>query len=127
MRYYNKNDDHEDVQQELYEIIKHKKKFERVFLFVWLIIFFVNALFLSAILWIVLWLFDSINFLATVSVVCTSYISSALILAILRAYQRIERMEMHALTIQNEVLKIKELIEEGRRRSWFTHAYAVSI
>ncbi len=117
MRNYNKNDDHEDVQQELYEIIKHRKTFGRVILFVWPIVFFLNALFLSAILWIVLWLFDGINFLAAVSVVCTSYISTALLSATGRVYQRIERMEIHALTIHNEVLKIKELLEEARRRS----------
>lgn len=61
MRFHETLEDHEDVQLEMHDIVKDRKKFVQTFWFVWPVALLANAAVLSAIFMVVRWIFDDAN------------------------------------------------------------------
>ena len=104
-------DDHEDVQLEMHDIMKDKGSHQGAYWYRMAIIFVVNAAALTAIWWVVSVAFSSSGQLVAMMLICTAYICAVLGLAIDRMQRRVDRMEMHALTVHNAVLQLREQIE----------------
>jgi hypothetical protein len=107
--------DHDDVQMELHEILKDRRACQQVAWVLWPLYLLGNALLLTMILYIVRWIFDGSNLVIVAGITCTAYACAVIGLAVGQLTRRVSRMEMHALTVHNEVLNAKELIEDDRR------------
>lgn len=62
------------------------------------------------------WIFDGSNLVIVAGITCTAYACAFFGLAVEWLNQRVSRMEMHGLTVQNEVMLVKELIQDEQRR-----------
>jgi len=114
-------DDHEDVQLEMHDIVKEKRNHKSVYWHGMAIIFVVNVSALTAV-----WLVVSVVFtsqLVAMMVICTAYVCAVLGMAIDRMQRRVDRMEMHALTVHNAVLQLREQIEIEKGHHDTTHHF----
>ncbi len=107
--------DHDDVQLELHEIAKIRKEFRRASLLVWPLVLLGNAALLSLVLLIVRWVFDETNLTVVTGITCAAYVCTAIGMAVGKQQRVIDRMEMHALTLHNEILITKAKVEEFSR------------
>ncbi len=113
----NFEDNHADVQQEMYEIMRERKDFAKVFWFTLLISIFLHAAFLTLCIYLFQQFFQVSDYVAVISITCTTYICSLIGMGISRLQSRVDRMEMHLLTIHNEILKTQESIDSIRWKS----------
>lgn len=109
--------DHPEVQQELLEIVRDRKQFRSMFWLSWVVALVVNAALLSALVAVVHWLLGGAVQLAAVAITCTAYVCAILGVAMVKLHTRVSRMEMHALTVHNEILATKELAKEMHWKS----------
>ena len=106
---------HVDVQDELHAMRRSSKDNR---LAVWLVIpltFATHAVVLALTVWAVGWVFG--NTMAAVGVTCAAYVSAVLGWAVYRVQQRSDQMAVHATSLHDEVLTIKELIRDEQKRS----------
>ena len=61
------------------------------------------------------WLFG--NSPTVIGVTCTAYLSAVIGWAVDRVKRKVTRMAVHATSVHDEVLLVKELIQEEQRRS----------
>lgn len=104
----------EDVENELHQITNARKNANMV---VWIFLpvaFFAHAVVLAAVVWAVGWLFG--NSPTAVGVTCAAYISAVIGWAVGQVQQKVTRMGLHATSVHDEVLLIKELIEDEQRK-----------
>lgn len=107
--------DYEDVQNELHSM---RRGNQDAALAIWLVLpvaFLANALALTLIIWLVDLIFGSTT--TVVGIVCASYACAVLGWAVNRVQQRVIQMSLHATSIHDEVLSIKDLIEIEQKRS----------
>jgi NADH:ubiquinone oxidoreductase subunit K len=76
-----------------------------------------NAIWLTMIMFIASWIFDESNLLMVASITCMAYECAVIGLVVAKLTRRISRIEMHALSVRNEVLMAKELIEDDSQQS----------
>jgi hypothetical protein len=106
---------HGDVQDELHTM-RRSAKDERVI--AWLTVplaFAIHAVVLAVTVWAIGWVFGTTT--AVMGVTCAAYVSAVLGWAVHRVQQRTNQMAVHAISVHNEVLTIKELIHDEQRRS----------
>jgi uncharacterized membrane protein len=85
---------------------------------VWVVLpvmFGVHAVVLAVVVWIMGWIFG--NTIVVVGVTCAAYISAAIGWAVERVQQKVTRMAVHATSVHDEILLVKELIQDEQRRS----------
>lgn len=111
------NQDHEDVQLELHDIAKERKAYKQVVWVLWPLYFLGNAILLTMIVIISCWIFDGSNLVIVAVITCTAYACAFFGMAAEWLTRRVSRMEMHGLTVQNEVMLVKELIQDEQQRS----------
>lgn len=102
------------VEAELQEISRAAKESN---IAVWILVpiaFFAHAIALTVVVWAVGWLFG--NSPTAVGVTCAAYISAAIGWAVERVQQKVTRMAVHATSVHDEVLQVKELIQDEQRR-----------
>jgi hypothetical protein len=103
-----------DVSNELIKITDARKNANMV---VWILLpaaFFAHAVVLAAVVWAVGWLFG--NSPTVVGVTCAAYISAVIGWAVEQVQQKVTRMAVHATSVHDEVLLVKELIEDEQRK-----------
>lgn len=107
--------DYEDVQNELHSMRRGNQDASKA---IWLILpvaFCANALALTLIIWLVDLIFGSST--TVVGIVCAAYTCAVLGWGVNRVQQRVIQMSLHATSIHDEVLSIKDLIEIEQKRS----------
>ncbi len=92
--------DHEDVQLEQKEIHAERKTVKTFFWPMVVFIFCVNAGILSALVDMAMWIFSGANLAVFVTVICTAYAIAIITVTANSINARVERMELHALTVQ---------------------------
>lgn len=105
----------DDVEIELLKMAQVTKDANMVACVVLPITFFVHAAVLAVVVWAVSWLFG--NSPIVVGVTCAAYISAVIGWAVERVQQRVTRMAVHATSVHDEVLLVKELIQDEQRKS----------
>jgi membrane associated rhomboid family serine protease len=107
-----KPDDHEDVSLELRKIINDRKIQQKSSYIYIAISFPINAIILSIIIYFLVNIFDNVSSTTIVVISSVSYAVAVIGSAISILYSRIARMEMHALTLHNEILKNRDRISD---------------
>lgn len=105
----------DDVQDEQHEIRRANKANASV---VWIVVpvaFLIHAAALALIVSGANWIFGGSP--SVVGVTCAAYISAVLGWALQRIQQRADQTAIHATSVHDEVLKVKELIHEEQRKS----------
>jgi hypothetical protein len=105
----------EDVQAELINIGHATKDANRAVWIVLPLMFVVHAVVLAVVVWVMGWIFG--NSTVVVGVTCVGYFSAVIGWAVERLQQRVTRMAVHAASVHDEVLLVKELIQDEQRRS----------
>ena len=105
----------DDVQDELHRMRRANKETSANAWVVLLIAFLVHAVVLALIVFGMTWLFGGST--AVVGVTCSAYVSAVLGWAVQRLQQRADQTALHATSVHDEVLLVKELIWEEQRKS----------
>ena len=105
----------ESVEIELQEISRAAKESNIAAWIVLPIAFFAHAAVLAGLVLAFGWLFG--NSPTVVGVTCAAYISAAIGWAAERVQQKVSRMAVHATSVHDEVLQVKELIQDEQRTS----------
>ena len=103
-----------DVDNEHIKIIDARKNAN---VLVWIILpfsFFAHAVVLAVVVWAVGWLFG--NSPTVVGVTCAAYISAVIACAVGRVHQIVTQMAIHATSIHDEVLQVKNILEVEQRK-----------
>ena len=101
---------HEEVDLELHEIVREERELKTILFFLWPLSFLSSAAFLCIVVKTVQLFFIDANDLVLVMITSAAFICSGFTVALYRLQRRIDRIEMHGLTIQNEVLTNREII-----------------
>ncbi len=104
----------DDVENQLIQITDARKNANMV---VWIFLplaFFAHAVVLAAVVWAVGWLFG--NSPTAVGVTCAAYISAVIGWAVGQVHEIVTRMAVHATSVHDEVLLVKELVEDEQRK-----------
>ena len=105
----------DDVQDELHSMRRVSRENRMI---VWMVVpiaFLAHAAALALIVSVTTWMFGGSP--AVVGVTCSAYVSAVLGWALQRTQQRADQTALHATSIHDEVLKVKELIQDEQRRS----------
>lgn len=113
---YEENYNHEDVEIELSEIAEDKRQTGILRLISWPIMLVVNSLFVLILISVARWIFDETNDGLIVAVICTAYVSAGIMTYLAVIERRINRMEMHSITVHNHVLRLREQVDDMSRR-----------
>lgn len=105
----------EDVQAELIDIGRATKDANIVVWIVLPLMFVVHAVVLAVVVWVMGWIFGHST--VVVGVTCAAYISAVIGWAVNGLEQRVARMAVHAASVHDEVLLVKELIQDEQRKS----------
>ena len=105
----------EEVETELSKISNAAKNENAVARVVLPVAFLAHAIVLAVTTWAAGWLFG--NSPIVVGVVCAAYISAVIGWAVERVQQRVARMAIHATSVHDEILLVKEQIRDEQRRS----------
>ncbi len=107
--YYN------DVQVELHRM-RRANRDNRVI--VWVVLpmtFVMHAVVLALVVWAMSWAFG--NTTAVIGVACAAYVSAVIGWAVYRVQQRSDQAALHATSVHDEVLLVKDLLRDEQRRS----------
>lgn len=107
--------DYEDVQNELHSMRRSDQDAAKAIWLVLPITFFANALALALIIWLIELIFGSTA--TVVGIICAAYTCAVLGWSVNRVQHRVVQMSLHATTIHDEVLSIKDLIEIDQKRN----------
>jgi membrane protein implicated in regulation of membrane protease activity len=105
----------DDVQDELHRMRRVNKETSANAWVVVPIAFLVHAAVLALIVCGMTWLLGGST--AVVGVTCSAYVSAVLGWAVQRLQQRADQTALHATSVHDEVLLVKELIWEEQRKS----------
>lgn len=109
------NSHYDDVQDELNRI-RRASKDNRVTVWIVLPVMFVlHTVVLALIVWSMSWIFGSAT--AVIGVTCAAYVSAVLGWAVHRIQQRSDQAALHATSVHDEILMVKELICDEQKRS----------
>ncbi len=70
--------------------------------------FCVNAGILSALVYVAMLMFSGANPAVLATVICTAYAMAIILVNAASIRARVERMELHALTVHEEILKLQD-------------------
>lgn len=104
---------HEDVQDELRSMRRESKELRQATWIILLIAFAANASVLVLIVWLVGWLFGSTT--TAIVITCAAYTCAILGWSVSRVQQRANQMALHATSIHDEILTIKELVQSEQK------------
>lgn len=102
---------HEEIGIEMREIQRGRRPEQYFWLFV-LLGFTLSAVLLSGLVYLGEMIFKPINPLVVATIVCSSFLAALISVPMGIMRSRIERMEVHALTIQDEVLTNRDRIDD---------------
>ncbi len=105
----------DDVQDELHSMRRASKQNRTTAWMVVPIAFLAHFAALALIVSGATWMFG--GSLSVVGVTCAAYVSAVLGWALQRIQQRADQAAIHATSIHDEVLKVKELIQDAQRRN----------
>lgn len=105
----------EDVQVELVKMGRATKDANMAAWMVLPFMFVLHAVVLAVVVWVMGWIFG--NTMMVVGVTCAAYISAVVGWAVERVQQRVAQMAVHATSVHDEVLLVKELIQDEQRRN----------
>ncbi len=106
---------YDDVQAELHRMRRANKENGVI---VWVVLpmtFVMHAVVLALVVWAMNWVFG--NTTAVISVACAAYVSAVIGWAVYRVQQRSDQAALHATSVHDEILMVKELIRDEQRRS----------
>jgi uncharacterized membrane protein YidH (DUF202 family) len=106
---------YDDVQNELHEIRRSAKEKGLIAWIAVPIAFATHAVVLALIVCALGWVFG--NTTVVIGVTCAAYVSAVIGWAVYQVQQRSNQMAIHAISVHDEVLMIKELICDEQRRS----------
>lgn len=98
---------HEDVQDELRSIRRENKESRQAIWIILPVAFIANSLALMLSVWLVGWLFGSTT--TAIVITCAAYTCAILGMSVSRVQQRVNQMALHATSIHDEILTIKDL------------------
>lgn len=104
-----------DVQNELHGMVRDQKEAKFGFWILVPVLFITHAVVLAAVVWVVGWLFGTTTIV--IGVTCAAYIAAVIGWSVARVAQRVSKMALHATSVHDEVLLVKELIHEEQRGS----------
>lgn len=110
-------DEHEDVQLEMRDLFRDRRDFGRVYLVVWAASFVATGLAVAALVYLARWIFSDSDPLIVAAVTCTAFLSASIGIGIYKVGRRVDRLELHALTVHNEVLTVKGHVEAAKWKS----------
>lgn len=109
------NSYYDDVQDELQRIRRANKDNAVIVWVVLPIMFVMHTVVLALVVWAMSWIFG--NATAVIEVTCAAYVSAVIGWAVHRVQQRSDQAAIHATSVHDEVLLVKELILDEQRRS----------
>jgi hypothetical protein len=105
---------HGDVLDELHAIRRLHKEEKRTFWLILPIIFLAHTVVLAIILWLTIWFFDSTT--PALYIALGAYISTALGWHLEKILERVNQISLHAISVHDEIMTIKMLIEEEQAK-----------
>jgi hypothetical protein len=105
----------DDVQDELHRIRRARNENGGIAWIVVPIAFLIHAFVLALIAWGTTWLFGGSH--AVVGVTCAAYVSAVVGWALKQLQERSDQTALHITSVHDEVLRVKELIEDEQKRS----------
>jgi uncharacterized membrane protein len=105
----------DDVQDELNRM---RRKSNENSIVTWIVVpiaLLIHATVLALIVWGATLIFGGSP--AVIGVTCTAYVSAVLGWALQRLQQRADQTAIHATSIHDEILRVKELIEDEQRKN----------
>lgn len=109
------NSHYDDVQDELNRIRRASKDNSVTVWIVLPVMFVLHTVVLALIVWSMSWIFGSAT--AVIGVTCAAYVSAVLGWAVHRIQQRSDQAALHATSVHDEILMVKELICDEQKRS----------
>lgn len=106
---------YDDVQEELHRMRRANKEASAV---IWLdvsIAFALHVVVLAVVVWGMGWVFGST--VMVIGVTCAAYTCAVIGWAVEQVQKRVNQMAVHATSIHDEVLAVKELIQDEQSRS----------
>jgi hypothetical protein len=103
-------DDNDDVSLEMRDIIKDKNLHGKLSYLYMFIVYAISVVILLILIFLMRILLPNSTDIVIVVIACSSYVVAVLGSVIYILQQRIIRMELHALTLHNEILKNRERI-----------------
>ena len=110
---------YEDVPLAVDEIVRSEKESRLVGLVVMAVLALANLVGISVMVVVAQWLMPSVNPLVTAVVATGAYVVGVIGMGIEKLDRRQSRMEIHALTLHDEVLYNQEKLDEIERRLGF--------
>ena len=104
--------DHEDVVLEQNEIFRERRTIESFFWLSVLIGFAINLLIIGGIVLGSVAFFSQENYMMTASVVSAAYVCGIVYAMAAKILARVNRIEIHALTVHYEVLNVKDKLND---------------
>ena len=104
--------DHEDVVLEQNEIFRERRTIESFFWLSVLIGFAINLLIIGGIVLGSVAFFSQENYMMTASVVSAAYVCGIVYAMAAKIQARVNRIEIHALTVHYEVLNVKDKLND---------------
>ena len=112
----------DDVQDEMHSMRRARRENRTI---VWMVVpiaFLAHVAALTLIVLVTTWMFGDSP--AVVGVTCSAYVSAVLGWALQRTQQRADQTALHATSIHDEVLKVKELIQDKQTGSVQWRSYS---
>lgn len=106
---------YDDVQNELHAIRRSARERGLIAWIALPLAFATHAVVLALIVWAIGLVFG--NKTAVIAVTCAAYVSAVIGWAVYQVQQRSNQMAIHAISVHDEVLTIKELVCNEQRRS----------
>jgi hypothetical protein len=109
------NSDFDDVQDELHRMHRTSKNNS---VLAWVVVplaFLVHSALLALTVWGATWMFGGSP--TVIGVTCAAYVSAGLGWGLWKIEQRSKQTAIHVTSVHDEVLRVKELIQEEQRRS----------
>ena len=108
--------DHEDVVLEENDIFRERRTYDSFIWFPVLIGFAINLLVLGGIVLGSVAFFSEKNYTMIASVVSASYVCAIVCGMAAKIQARVNRIELHALTVHNEVLNVKDELKDNAEK-----------
>ena len=105
--------DHEDVQLEQREILEARALLHNAFWFIATIAGVLTAIIIGALVYLAHSQFPNLNLFVFAVITSSSLLSGLLVAYNIQLRNRVYRMELHLLTVHDEVLSIKECLERS--------------
>lgn len=100
--------DHEEISFEMRDLARHRSTHNKMSRLHMIISFILSVGIMLALTYVGRFLFSDYSELLVITIICIAYGIAVSAAAFYILHERVSRMELHALTIHNEILKIRD-------------------